>query len=97
VEWSFLEKMMITMGFNAQWVDLLSPYVFIFCAEGLSGMLSHAKNTEELKGVQVCRDDPMITHLLFVDDSLTLMEASEENAEKLKHILDLYCDSQCNW
>jgi hypothetical protein len=35
---------------------------------------------------------PMITHLLFTDDSSILMEANENNALILRKILDLSCD-----
>jgi hypothetical protein len=126
VEWCFLEKMMIKLGFSARWVSLimacvssvrysirfnsnttetftptrgirqgdpLSPYLFLLCAEGLSCMLNHAEERGEIVGVRVCRDASMISHLLFADDSLILMEANGNNAHKLKQILDLYCDS----
>jgi hypothetical protein len=54
--------------------------------------LSDAENSEELTGVKVCRDAPIVTHLLFTNDSLTLMEANERNMENLEHILDICCD-----
>jgi hypothetical protein len=47
-------------------------------------MITHAKVNEELIGVRVCCDAPIITHLLFADDSLILMEANENNAVILK-------------
>jgi hypothetical protein len=37
-------------------------------------MLNHAEEAGQFNGVQVCRDAPMISHLLFADDSLILME-----------------------
>jgi hypothetical protein len=41
----------------------------------------------------ICREAPTISHLLFADDSLILTHADKKNAEKLKEILDSYCDS----
>jgi len=70
--------------------DPLSPYLFLLVAEGLSSLLKGAEIREELKGVRVYRDAPAISHLLFADDSLILMESTRENAVKLKSILNRY-------
>jgi len=73
--------------------DPLSPYLFLLVAEGLSSMLKGAEDKGELEGIKVCRDAPMISHLLFADDSLILMHADKQNAENLKAILDKYCEN----
>jgi hypothetical protein len=126
VEWKYLDKIMIKLGFARRWVDKimacvssvqynvrfnsmetdvftptrglrqgdpLSPYLFLLVAEGLSSMLRGAEARGEIKGVHVCRDAPMISHLLFADDSLILMQADSENSTNLKNILDSYCAS----
>jgi hypothetical protein len=46
-------------------------------------MLNQSETNETLVGVKVFRDAPMISHLLFADDSLFLMEANEEDAKQL--------------
>jgi len=46
--------------------DLLSPYLFILCAEGLSVLIRIAGNRGDLQGV--CRIAPRVSHLLFLDD-----------------------------
>ena len=124
VEWSFLEAMLIKLGFDSRWVKLimacvtsveykvrfnsnetnpflptrglrqgdpLSPYLFLLCAEGLSALISHEEAEGNLNGVQVCRDSPVISHLLFADDSLILMKATPQNAHSLRSLLDDYC------
>jgi len=126
VEWGFLEKIMLKMGFAPQWVNLimayitsvkykvrvngmetesflltrglrqgdpLSPYLFLLVAEGLSSLIKGAENRGELQGIRVCREAPAVSHLLFADDSLILMEANKENAETLKGLLDRYCEN----
>jgi hypothetical protein len=56
----------------------LSPYLFLLCLEGLSAMLNHDENNESLKGVWVCRAAPMISDLIFVNDSLMSQRTSWE-------------------
>jgi hypothetical protein len=73
--------------------DPLSPYLFLLVAQGLSSMLKGAEMRGEIEGVRVCRDAPMVSHLLFSDDSLILMNVDRKNALKLKEILDRYCEN----
>jgi len=126
VEWGFLEKMMLKLGFDDRWVKLimanvssvrysvrfismetemitptrgirqgdpLSPYLFLIVAEGLSSLIQQAEERGELEGIKVCREAPMVSHLLFVDDSLILMHVDKSNADCLRGILDMYCQS----
>lgn len=69
----------------------LSPYLFLLCSEGLTALLSQAEATGMLAGLQVCRDAPSITNLLFADDSLILMQANSQNALVLQQVLNEYC------
>jgi hypothetical protein len=70
--------------------DHQSPYLFLFCTEGLTALLAHAEENGSISGVKVSRDAPPISNLLFADDSLILMRANAMNAEALKSILDSY-------
>jgi hypothetical protein len=54
-------------------------------------MLKGAETRGEIEGVRVCRDAPMVSHLLFADDSLILMRADMKNALMLKNFLESYC------
>ena len=60
--------------------DPLSPYLFLFCSEGLTALLAHHEDRGDLQGVKVCREAPSISNLLFADDSLILMKANNQNA-----------------
>ena len=70
--------------------DSLFPYLFILCAEGLSAMLQKAEQRSKIEGIKICRRTPRVNHLFFADDSLILMKARANDAQELKHILDLY-------
>ena len=45
------------------------------------------------RGVKVCREAPTISHLLFADGSLILMQADKKNVDCLTGILNRYCAS----
>lgn len=64
--------------------DPLSPYMFLLCAQGLSALIFHEEEHGNLKGVQVCRDSPVISHLLFADDSLILMQVDNATRQRLE-------------
>ena len=123
VEWNFLEKIMLSLGFPAQWVDLamskvrsvsfsvivngepcgyitplrgikqgdlLSPYLFLFCVEGLSSLLRQATLNNHVKGLLSCHGGVHISHLLFADDSLLFYEAKLEEGRRLLSLLTQY-------
>ena len=56
--------------------DLLSPYLFLLCTEGLHSLLHQAKVVGHIHGVSICKNGPRITHLFFADDSLIFCRAS---------------------
>jgi hypothetical protein len=68
----------------------LSPYLFLLCAEGFSALLQQAEHEGRIAGVKVCQNAPSVSHLLFADDSLILIRATEGDAKQLQDILDLY-------
>lgn len=63
----------------------------MLCTEGLTALLTHVEENENVLGVKVCREASSITNLLLTDDSLILMKANSENSKSLKSILDSYC------
>jgi hypothetical protein len=70
--------------------DPLSPYLFLFCAEGLNSLIQKAKSTGELQGVSISRGDPKITHLFFADDSLLFCKATTHDESCIQAILKEY-------
>lgn len=76
--------------------DPISPYLFLLCVEGLSTMLTQAKADGQLQGIKLAPEASTVSHLLFPDDSLLLLEANENAAHTVNHILQVYeaCSGQ---
>jgi hypothetical protein len=68
--------------------DPLSPYLFLFVADGLSKLLQREIDAGHNKELKVCRCSPGISHLLFADDSLLFFEANLDQANKVKTVLN---------
>ena len=80
----------ITLTRGLRQGDPLSPSLFLICAEGLLELLKKLIELGTLKGVATCVREPDISHLLFVDDSLILCWATEEECSTLIAILEEY-------
>ena len=70
--------------------DPISPYLFLLCAEGLSAMLRKVENGGILRGIVVCRQAPLVSHLHFADDCIVFGKASKEEGFRLLKILEVY-------
>ena len=68
-------------------------YFFFIDVVGFSAML-HMRGS--LRGIKICGGAPSVSHLLFADDSLLLMEASASSAQEVERILNIYgsCSGQ---
>ncbi|XP_041026997.1 uncharacterized protein LOC121267211 [Juglans microcarpa x Juglans regia] len=75
----------------------LSPYLFLLCAEGLSGLLNEAERAGRIRGVAVARGGVKLTHLLFADDCIIFGRACWEEWVRIRGILQLYerASGQC--
>ena len=123
VEWAFLEKILLKMGFQNSWVSLimecittvsysilingepqgmiiptrglrqgdpLSPYLFLFCVEGLNALLRRAADVGQIHGFSISRRGPKLTHLFFADDCILFCRSTLAECDKIKELLALY-------
>jgi len=70
--------------------DLISSYLFLLCAKGLSAMLRKNENGGIPRGIAVCRGAPLVSHLLFADNRIVFGKASKEKGLRLLKILEVY-------
>ncbi|KAA3484426.1 reverse transcriptase [Gossypium australe] len=84
-----------TMGLRQG--DPLSPYLFLFCGEGLPALMRLAGQENRIRGAKVSQEAPSITHLMFADDCILFGDVSNRGINVLKEILKEYevCSEQC--
>lgn len=67
--------------------DPLSPFLFLFCMEGLSALLRLTLQDNSLNCVKASKTKLIISHLFFTDNNLIFEEASLIGALNIKRIL----------
>lgn len=67
--------------------DPLSPYLFLLCEEGLSGLVKDAELAGRIHGVKVCRGSPSVSHLFFADDTLIFNRGNEAEVQNILAVL----------
>lgn len=67
--------------------DPLSPYLFLFCVEGLSNLLDNAEEEGKISPTA-----PEISHFLFADDSFLFSKASLVKSNYMNKILQNYAN-----
>ncbi|KAL0361161.1 UNVERIFIED_CONTAM: putative mitochondrial protein [Sesamum radiatum] len=90
VEWNFLRAVLSKIGIHEIFGDPLSPYLFLFVEEVFSSMLQEAERRGEINGIDVSRQSPRISHLLFADDTIIFGKARDEALESIKRVLEVY-------
>uniref|UniRef100_A0A803PDL7 Reverse transcriptase domain-containing protein n=1 Tax=Cannabis sativa TaxID=3483 RepID=A0A803PDL7_CANSA len=70
--------------------DPISPYLFLICAEGLSAIIRRFEEKKCLHGCRVANRAPIISHLLFADDSYIYCKATNREADEVLRLLALF-------
>ncbi|KAL8121558.1 hypothetical protein AgCh_018338 [Apium graveolens] len=66
--------------------DPLSSYLFLVCTEGFTSIIRDYERRGLIKGIQVARGAPSLSHMFFADDSYIYCQANEPSAN---HIVDM--------
>ena len=70
--------------------DPLSLFLFLLIVDALSALLKDGEEKGDYTPLKICRQAPSVSHLLFADDTLLFFKAEEEQAIKVKEILNIY-------
>ena len=70
--------------------DPLSPFLFLFCVEGLDAILRKSAREGEIEGFSLCRNGQKLTHLFFADDCLIFCRSTLEECQKIQTLLKYY-------
>ena len=71
--------------------DPLSPFLFTLVADGLSRLMEKATESGFVKGWQVGRDNVLLSHLQFADDTLFFLEHEGSSFKNLLTVVGLFC------
>lgn len=70
--------------------DPLSPYLFLFVADGLVTLLKKKIKDGNLTPIKIARNSPGTANLLFADDSLLFFKASMDQEKVVKKVLEIF-------
>ncbi|XP_019432893.1 PREDICTED: uncharacterized protein LOC109339826 [Lupinus angustifolius] len=70
--------------------DPIAPFLFFIVAEGLADIMRSAVSKKIFKGYSIGRDEVIISHLQYADDTLLIGENSVDNVLVLKSILKCF-------
>jgi hypothetical protein len=70
-----------------------TPYLFFLAVEGLSGLLKQSHRSSHLRGIKVAPTAPRVNHLLFANDTLPVVIASDEGEREVMELLQIYCNA----
>ncbi|XP_039043654.1 uncharacterized protein LOC120182883 [Hibiscus syriacus] len=87
IEWSFLQLMLLHLGFYSDWVFFLMTYARTVSYQGLSSILQFDQNSHRLSGLRTFAQGQRITHLFYADDIFLFLHDSEAEYHKLYEVL----------
>lgn len=73
--------------------DPLSPFLFLFIADGLSLLLQEKVAQGALSPIQICKRAPDVSHLFIADNTLLFFKADNQQAGVVKEILASYASA----
>ncbi|KAM0905175.1 hypothetical protein ACQ4PT_017547 [Festuca glaucescens] len=73
--------------------DPLSPFLFLFVVDALSGLIHKATQDDGLVPVEICRRAPGVSHLLLADDTMLFFKATADQATVVRNVLNTYAEA----
>uniref|UniRef100_A0A803QDC3 Reverse transcriptase domain-containing protein n=1 Tax=Cannabis sativa TaxID=3483 RepID=A0A803QDC3_CANSA len=70
--------------------DPLSPYLFLMIAERLSAAIRVYEEQRTFTGFAICRNAPIVSNLLFADDSLLFTTVNDTSCRAIQDILSIH-------
>lgn len=70
--------------------DPISPFLFLFVADGLDALLKQEIEATRISPLRVCPQAPGISHLLFAGDTLLFFRANAVEAAHVRAVLERY-------
>ena len=65
----------------------LSPYLFLLVSKAFSNLIVNSERNGRELGIRSCKDNPLISHLFFTDDSMLFSKASRASGKSIRRIL----------
>jgi hypothetical protein len=88
IQWISIGSVSPTRGLRQG--DPLSPFLFLLVADGLSALLQSEISNGGVSPIKLCRRARGISHLLFADDTLIFFKANQDQAGRVKGVIDAY-------
>lgn len=67
--------------------DPLSSYLFLVCIEGFTSLIKKYESRRLLRGIQVARKAPRISHMFFADDCFIYCKVDKEEVNHIIYML----------
>lgn len=73
--------------------DPISPYLFIIAVEGLTVLIKEAINSGSLSGMRLSPNGPLLSSLMFADDTMLITRAEATEVYEMVNILNKYMNA----
>jgi hypothetical protein len=92
VMWHGSRSDFFTTGRGIRQGDLMSPYIFVLCMDKLTHLIAESVDSGNWHPLKAGRSGPPISHLMFADDLLLFVKATDMNMKAITDTLDRFCD-----